>query len=170
MSLIPLKTPISLKRCIFKLLWLPCWWYSKLVPYFFRENKLCFGYPEIIGDQMRYLRNKYETKVGEWDTLMTSYILDFYVLKYIHSTTPRKSRTALSWRSSRDSRPTQKSSGDLLPVDLNCVTDFQNPESKCWKQPWNISSVWGPELLWVSDSPILCSQYYLWPPSGYSPS
>ena len=25
----------------------------------------CFGYPEIIGDQMRYLRNKFETKVGE---------------------------------------------------------------------------------------------------------
>ena len=32
---------------------------------FFREKKLCFGYPEIIGDQMRYLRNKFETKVGE---------------------------------------------------------------------------------------------------------
>ena len=31
----------------------------------FREKKLCFGYPEIIGDQMRYLRNKFETKVGE---------------------------------------------------------------------------------------------------------
>ena len=27
--------------------------------------KICFGYPEIIGDQMRYLRNKFETKVGE---------------------------------------------------------------------------------------------------------
>ena len=27
-----------------------------------RETKLCFGYP----DQMRYLRNKFETKVGEW--------------------------------------------------------------------------------------------------------
>ena len=28
-------------------------------------KKLCFGYPEIIGDQMRYLRNKFEPKVGE---------------------------------------------------------------------------------------------------------
>ena len=31
----------------------------------FREFFLCFGYPEIIGDQMRYLRNKFEIKVGE---------------------------------------------------------------------------------------------------------
>ena len=32
---------------------------------FIWENKLCFGYTEMIGDQMRYLRNTFETKVGE---------------------------------------------------------------------------------------------------------
>ena len=30
-SLTPLKTPLSLKKWIFKLLWLPCCWYSKRV-------------------------------------------------------------------------------------------------------------------------------------------
>ena len=40
---------------------------------FFRNFFLCFGYPEIIGKQMRYLRNKSETKRGEWHTLKLHY-------------------------------------------------------------------------------------------------
>ena len=32
-SLTSLKTPLSLNKWIFKLLRLPCWWYSKLVPW-----------------------------------------------------------------------------------------------------------------------------------------
>ena len=37
-----------------------------------------FKYPEIIGQQIRHLRNKFETKVGEWDTLEIIYRIFLY--------------------------------------------------------------------------------------------